>query len=946
MSWLLLLPHKELRSQRLAQTKWLMIKEVPRFIKAITLLFNKEGLSPKDSTSLRKLTGLIIKVWKDSGITFAITYWSEVLRLTLCSLDPKNKYLKNNKIWVKTHKSRKLSLDNFHGMPCILPLSVKLKLVQVKRGLSSGSLPRTDQIFVKLLFTILSFFRAASPNYSETKIRSITGWFTGSYLQLTDSKIKVALTSMGAKCDGSLFKSKPSLYFNSTKSGPNSTIAVLGIGLDLVGWIMVPKSWSKYVQLCYRRSYYFLLMVFVLCSLVILPYALLYHIRWYLRFFYWKYYNRMFSSQMDGTYDYPILGKLAVLKEARGKRRIIGITDWWTQVLLRPLHDDIYSFLSKIEQDGTKDQLAPILLLLKQLDKKSFSTEGKRLQSMDLSAATDRLPVVLQSQILNILGFEGDLWRQVLDREWYLDGRTVRYTVGQPMGALSSFAMLALTHHVIVRYSALNVKINPKKLLYAVLGDDMAMANKKVAKAYADLFLGLGMEINPIKGFDGCVLEFAKQLWSINKYNLSPFGSKNVLLFMRNVEFLPSILQELNTKRFPQFLRKKDALRSPRIPLVTADSLEKLISSLFFQKKKLLQDKSQLSEKEMELVKHQEAIRLFRVRLRVLMAIGPRSGLWYLLEKADSWIDERFIRRENNNKNNILFVHDFYWGEQFISALGNWGLWPKHKLNKILPWVKTADESRNKIIHDLIFTISKLGNLSREYLVLPFTYLPIENDISPRFSHFTNSLAWILIVFSPSSWNLAISLIKQLTKSFTNCYLLFRMRTLKLLFDWSTQLRLLVYLDREDFFYWNLLSCVLAFLLSESFIFLCCWFLFWYISYRSIITTYVNKWLKQAIDSTPGYDKRKAYNPLDTSITTIEKVVDKIKLEDSGAYKQITRMLKGNSQFEKYLGRKANSQLKRDKKGLTKTLTKHREDGPKIKWKRTRNVVNTKKFNR
>lgn len=30
----------------------------------------------------------------------------------------------------------------------------------------------------------------------------------------------------------------------------------------------------------------------------------------------------------------------------------------------------------------------------------------------------------------------------------------IRYAVGQPMGALSSWAMLALTHHFIVQYAA------------------------------------------------------------------------------------------------------------------------------------------------------------------------------------------------------------------------------------------------------------------------------------------------------------------------------------------------------------------------------------------------------------------------------------------------------------------------------------------------------------
>jgi hypothetical protein len=78
-----------------------------------------------------------------------------------------------------------------------------------------------------------------------------------------------------------------------------------------------------------------------------------------------------------------------------------------------------------------------------------------------------------------------------------------------------------------------------------VLGDDGAMANKRVAKAYIQIFSELGLEINPLKGFDGTVLEFAKQLWTINGINLSPIGPKNIMLALRHVEFLPSVLYEL-----------------------------------------------------------------------------------------------------------------------------------------------------------------------------------------------------------------------------------------------------------------------------------------------------------------------------------------------------------------------------------------------------------------
>jgi hypothetical protein len=77
--------------------------------------------------------------------------------------------------------------------------------------------------------------------------------------------------------------------------------------------------------------------------------------------------------------------------------------------LFKPLHDDIYAFLGTIPNDGTNNQSKPVVRLLQQLDLQCIAkNKNKNLQSLDLSAATDRLPVVLQSQVLNILGFDGD----------------------------------------------------------------------------------------------------------------------------------------------------------------------------------------------------------------------------------------------------------------------------------------------------------------------------------------------------------------------------------------------------------------------------------------------------------------------------------------------------------------------------------------------------------
>jgi ABC-type siderophore export system fused ATPase/permease subunit len=103
------------------------------------------------------------------------------------------------------------------------------------------------------------------------------------------------------------------------------------------------------------------------------------------------------------------LGRIAVLKEARGKRRLIGITDWWTQLIFRPLHDSVYNFLNTLDEDGTRDQSLVVEKFLNKLKVNALSgVKNRQLQSMDLSAATDRLPVKLQAQILNILGYDGN----------------------------------------------------------------------------------------------------------------------------------------------------------------------------------------------------------------------------------------------------------------------------------------------------------------------------------------------------------------------------------------------------------------------------------------------------------------------------------------------------------------------------------------------------------
>lgn len=97
--------------------------------------------------------------------------------------------------------------------------------------------------------------------------------------------------------------------------------------------------------------------------------------------------------------------------------------------------------------------------------------KGNRCSSLDLSAATDRLPVTLQADLLANLvnGPFAMAWKELLvGRSYYGYHKTllpqsidVKYSVGQPMGALSSWAMLAFVHHFIVQAAAWRSGIVP-----------------------------------------------------------------------------------------------------------------------------------------------------------------------------------------------------------------------------------------------------------------------------------------------------------------------------------------------------------------------------------------------------------------------------------------------------------------------------------------------------
>jgi hypothetical protein len=233
------------------------------------------------------------------------------------------------------------------------------------------------------------------------------------------------------------------------------------------------------------------------------------------------------------------IGSLGLKQEAAGKMRVFAMVDPWSQMILSPFHEVLFSFLRKIPMDGTFNQLKPL----------SRAWGHKTLYSMDLSAATDRLPMSLQvpliQAVFDLTVEEAEAWRYTLVGRPYsvpVTGELLHYAVGQPMGAKSSWAMLAFTHHLIVQVAAWQSGLPWNKLFkdYAVLGDDIVIFNKKVSKSYHQLILDLGVECNLAKSilsYKGLGLEFAKKTFYQGN-NVSPTPIKELYAALASVTSL------------------------------------------------------------------------------------------------------------------------------------------------------------------------------------------------------------------------------------------------------------------------------------------------------------------------------------------------------------------------------------------------------------------------
>lgn len=268
------------------------------------------------------------------------------------------------------------------------------------------------------------------------------------------------------------------------------------------------------------------------------------------------------KGSMTGRNPQFDLGALSVVEEP-GKKRIVAMVDIWTQWMFYPLHRLLFKRLGKTPNDGTFDQTKPVERLLA-----SAKKEGRtHFWSFDLSAATDRLPLVLQIALLGAFVCEkyAALWGQALtDRDYRVPkefatthGRKapegmrgyVRYAVGQPMGAYSSWAMLAMVHHAIIQFAAWRLGHRSWFTWYAVLGDDVVIADEGVANEYVRLMKEFGVEIGFHKSIisNNSSLEFAKRFYYEGE-EVNPLSLQGIAVGWLGPGFLPEVLSACESR--------------------------------------------------------------------------------------------------------------------------------------------------------------------------------------------------------------------------------------------------------------------------------------------------------------------------------------------------------------------------------------------------------------
>lgn len=468
-------------------------------IKVVTWIltcFDKQGTVPLESLSM--LIHRLSKIWQTRGTEFMILYYKDA-RGNLMN------YLSGNPERLLLCKTTK------DGIPLILG-----DLIPLVRGRS--------YLAIAMIYTVLFSTRSLKTG-KVPNVESIVAPYTG---DLNDISRHM---SQFWKDLGYRYSSKVPKYLESdlkmyrSKAGPNGH-ALVSSYIDAQ---TLPESLVKSLITLGGRRFPNFLMISR-------------HPRM------WNFLKENFAqlSSIIMKGKPPLIRRLSFFADKENKVRVIGILDWFSQVALKPLHDFLMNVLKRIPQDCTNDQGKFIELIKDQ----------KIYYSIDLSNATDRFPIFIIYDLLKskLPTDYVDAWKDVMTGYPFRFtnekgiSSDISYSVGNPMGAYSSFNSFALAHHYLLYHICKNLGKDWKALPYALLGDDIVICDEQVAERYMSLIKQLGMEYSSAKTHKSKdFYEFAKRIF-YQGVEVSPFPISALSECGKSYDLLFTLIWSLKNK--------------------------------------------------------------------------------------------------------------------------------------------------------------------------------------------------------------------------------------------------------------------------------------------------------------------------------------------------------------------------------------------------------------
>jgi hypothetical protein len=275
------------------------------------------------------------------------------------------------------------------------------------------------------------------------------------------------------------------------------------------------------------------------------------------------YLNKSFTYWFNNSKDYKPkhnnLGKISIIKDPEGKLRIIAIVDYYSQLFFKKLHDNCFKLIknnfNNCDKTFTQDPFH------------QWKDNEHYFWSLDLSSATDRFPRLLQMRLLSHMYNMkyASAWEKHLGDISFktLEGNSIKYKVGQPMGTYSSWICFTLAHHLVVHYAAKLSNIDNFDQ-YIILGDDIVIKNDIVAKNYIKIINKLGVDISLTKTHvSKDTYEFAKR-WIKQGKEVTGIPVRGIVHNFNNIFTVFSILFDHYKIKKNQYLSRFSLVESLR----------------------------------------------------------------------------------------------------------------------------------------------------------------------------------------------------------------------------------------------------------------------------------------------------------------------------------------------------------------------------------------------